>query len=456
MLLPVCSVGVIPVARELRRCGVAGGTVLGFVLAAPLLNPISFLYGLTLSEPLVIVTFTAASLVLALALGGLWERLDPAEAVTAEAGDEPLPAPGVKRLVAVVVGAAREACGPVLLFYLLAALGSGLLAVIPFGALQSSMHYGDRWAPVQMVGLALPAFNSPLNGMMKLGLMFDHGNSVAAAFVLFVLGLGVSFGLVAWVVGLYGVRRAAVWFGATVLAVLATGYALQAALPKPAREEHHTHAFDEFSNPFPPGTAEPAQVKAKVLQKAEGLELIAVPALAGFVLLGRLVRNRPGLDAWLVRAPAGGRTTGRYDVVLPGPVLGAAALLGLVAFSVAGAYTYYPPPDAALAEVYRLRADVSAALAGARGTDARAGQQKTQAIRDLEQMDLAVRKLMVGVYIRKTKLTPDQTKAAEELREKLENARDALLAGKPDEALALRPEIDAHFRALRAAYGPGE
>ena len=39
MLLPVRSLGVIPVARELRRCGVPGGTVLAFVLAAPLLNP---------------------------------------------------------------------------------------------------------------------------------------------------------------------------------------------------------------------------------------------------------------------------------------------------------------------------------------------------------------------------------------------------------------------------------
>ena len=45
MVLPVCSLGVIPVARELRRGGVPGGTVLAFVLTAPLLNPISFLYG---------------------------------------------------------------------------------------------------------------------------------------------------------------------------------------------------------------------------------------------------------------------------------------------------------------------------------------------------------------------------------------------------------------------------
>lgn len=103
MLLPVCSVGVIPVARELRRAGVPGGTTLAFVLVAPLLNPISFLYGLTLSEPVVILTFAAVSLVLALVVGAVWDRLFPTEPA-APAADEALPAPGLKRLLAVQAG----------------------------------------------------------------------------------------------------------------------------------------------------------------------------------------------------------------------------------------------------------------------------------------------------------------------------------------------------------------
>ena len=35
MLLPVCSLGVIPVVREMRRAGLPGGTILAFALAAP-------------------------------------------------------------------------------------------------------------------------------------------------------------------------------------------------------------------------------------------------------------------------------------------------------------------------------------------------------------------------------------------------------------------------------------
>jgi uncharacterized membrane protein YraQ (UPF0718 family) len=48
MLLPVCSLGVIPVIRELRRAGIRGGTILAFAMSGPLFNPLSLLYGLTL------------------------------------------------------------------------------------------------------------------------------------------------------------------------------------------------------------------------------------------------------------------------------------------------------------------------------------------------------------------------------------------------------------------------
>src|SRR5580704_15217691 len=73
-LLPVCSLGVLPIAREMRRAGVPSGTILAFVLAAPHINPLSLLYGLTLSEPLVIICFALGSLAVALTAGAAWDR----------------------------------------------------------------------------------------------------------------------------------------------------------------------------------------------------------------------------------------------------------------------------------------------------------------------------------------------------------------------------------------------
>jgi uncharacterized membrane protein YraQ (UPF0718 family) len=43
-MLPVRSLGVIPIAREMRRAGVSSGTILAFVLAAPQIDPVSLLY----------------------------------------------------------------------------------------------------------------------------------------------------------------------------------------------------------------------------------------------------------------------------------------------------------------------------------------------------------------------------------------------------------------------------
>ncbi len=461
MLLPVCSLGVIPVARELRRCGVSDGTVLAFVLAAPLLNPISFLYGLTLSEPVVILVFALGSLVLALLLGELWNYRYPAEPVpdgAPQPGDEPLPAYGVKRLVAVAETTAREATGPVLLYALVGVIGSGLMAaVLPFGSLQNGMKYADQTAPLQMAGIALPAFNSPLNGMMKLGLMFDHGNSVGAAFVLFVLGLGVNLGLVAWVLGTFGGRRGLSWFATCVLAVVLVGYAAQLVLSAPARLEDHTHAFDDYSNPFPVGTdATAGVVWDKIKQKAEVLELASIPLLGAFGLLGlafRRVRAKYDLEAWLTRQPEGERKVGKYDLIVPGPVLAAVALAGLVAFSAAGAYIYYPEPAEALEQMYRTRADVSSAVAGARNASADRARKRAEAVRELEQLDLAVRKLMVGTYIRRFALTAEQKEAADALREEIEEVRDELLTGDTEKAHArANAELGRAYAAVRAAF----
>ena len=77
MLLPVCSIGVIPVAYELRRAGLRGGSILAFALTAPLFNPLSLLYGLTLSTPFVILAFAFGSLIVVTVVGLLWDRFFP-------------------------------------------------------------------------------------------------------------------------------------------------------------------------------------------------------------------------------------------------------------------------------------------------------------------------------------------------------------------------------------------
>ena len=176
MLLPVCSLGVIPITREMRRAGVPSGTILAFVLAATHINPLSLLYGLTLSEPVVIICFAAGSLVIALSAGAVWEKFFARESDDAPAGDEPMPAPGLKRLAAVAVTAARESVNPTMGYILLAWVSTAIVAgSLTHGLLGTSMRHDDPTSPLLMTAIALPMYMGPLQGMMRLGLMFEDG-----------------------------------------------------------------------------------------------------------------------------------------------------------------------------------------------------------------------------------------------------------------------------------------
>lgn len=452
-LLPVCSLGVIPIAREMRRAGVPSGTILAFVLAAPHINPLSLLYGLTLSEPVVIVCFAAASLVIALSAGAVWEHFFADAADDVPPCDEPTPAPGPKRLAAVVVTAAREAVNPTMGYILLGWVFTGVVTgLLPHGCLGTSMRHDDPTAPALMTAIALPLYSGPLLGMMRLGLMFEHGNSVGAAFALFELGIGVNLGLIVWLAVLFGWKRVTLWFTLIALVTMGLGYAAETPLYFAKEEAGHTHAFDEWTSPFADGYgANWDTARGKLLQKVEVLEPVALSGLILLTLLGAalVTFDRTGrVERWLTAAPpASGRPPSVWNVYLPGPVLGLAALLGLVVFSVVALYVYYPAPKEAFDEIVRVRTEAVTAV--------RSGHTE-EAIRQIHHWDLLTRKLQVGVFIRTGTMDAETGAATEELRERLEDLRDAILANDLGKAKELLAPVEEAYRRCRDRYLPAE
>lgn len=117
------------------------------------------------------------------------------------------------------------------------------------------------------------------------------------------------------------------------------------------------------------------------------------PGLGGRGPVGRLATHDSGrTDSSRERRPAGGLTV----------------LLGLVVFSIAALFIYYPE----------------------------------EAIRQIQHWDLLTRKLQVGVFIRTGRLHPEVSKQTEDLRERLEELRDALLADNLNEAKAILPKLE--------------
>ncbi|MFO0865657.1 MAG: permease [Gemmataceae bacterium] len=421
MLLPVCSFGVIPVAQELRRAGVRPGTILAFALAAPLLNPISLLYGLTLPEPLILFSFVTASLMVSVLAGAIWSRWIDETAETLPETAEPMIRPGPKRLAAIACESAISASGPVLWYLAIGLLGIALLAlVIPMGSLQRTMQHGDPWAPLMMAGVGFPAFVSPMRAMMINGAMFEHGNSIGAAYVMLVVGAGTNLGLTAWTAAICGWQRTALWFALVLSLAVGFGYAMENPLYLAHHQEDHTHAFDGFTAPFLSGSGTWSAVVEKWSDGKHWLDfevvsLFTLAALVGAGVFLRAVGLVLLLRSWMqseTQAAANPRT---WNLPLSPRMLAVVALLGFVAFGIVGAFVYYPEPDVVYKDIAYARTEAWSAVRLNR---------KEDALKYLRRWDDLTRKLEVGIFLRTGTLSEALRAKGDALREAIESVAD--------------------------------
>ena len=445
MLLPVCSIGAILVARELRRIGISAGAVLAFAVSAPLFNPISLLYGLTLSHPLVILGFAGASMVVVMLTGMVHDRLWTRDAV--DPPPEPQTPPGWRRLAVMALAGCREATGPTLGLTAIAIAGVGLLtAMLPFGILQRSAKAFDPWAPPLMTAIGLPAYLTPTDVMMQVGSMFDHGNSVGAAYVLLSVGAGLNLGLVAWAYRSWGWRPATAWLGVLVGLVLTVAFVIERPLSfRDTPPEDHTHAFDTFCMPFPLDGARPVEQGGALLtDRVPAHEWTSLALLAAVLLTGLVIRRLDPTSTWETRlsdpATDSSQSPQGFDVVVPPRILGGLSVAGLILLSMAAAYLYYPPPQTCLEDLQFAEAEVhAAALAG----DQRRTEVWIVALEDL------IRRGEVGLWIRGLPVTSDVAAAAVAFRERVEAVEHAVLEHDHVDPELVRGELKSFISAGR-------
>jgi uncharacterized protein len=447
MLLPVCSLGAIPVIREMRRAGIRGGTILAFAMSGPLFNPLSLLYGLTLSEPIAILTFAGCSLVIVTIVGLIWDRLFPATALPVK--EEKEVAYGYRRMLAVATAAGREASSGSLLYILIGLTGVGLLgAFIPANSLQHTFNYDNPKAPLYMTVMAIPVYATPMLAMSQLGMMFQHANSIGAAFVLLVLGAGMNIGIMAWLYREYGVVRGTAWMALLLAIVLGLAYGLDKPLfPKDVEPANHTHAFDIYCSPFSgnAGMSLFEATKEKLRRDIVPYEWRPLWMFGLLILWGiglRLADRSERLERWLEAAPAK-QISGRGDIVVPGPVLGFLALAGMVALSVVGCFAYYPSPEECLQAMDDSRIG---ALSAAMVLD------HTETTYWAERYDDWTRKLEVGTYLRYGELSEYHRWKARLLREQLEILEHEVEDGEKEEVRSLIAHISRTHRRMARAF----
>ncbi|HEY1067892.1 MAG TPA: permease, partial [Pirellulales bacterium] len=398
MLLPGCSLGTIPIVKQLRASGIAVGTIFAFALSSPLFDPLSLLYGLTLSKPETIVAFAFFSLLVVTLTGSIFDWMFPD--TEHEEPEPPATPPGVKRLLAVLVVMARESVSGTAVLIGIGLLGTGLLsAALPPGSLQMTMAHDNPYSPLLMTSIAVPAYATPMTAMGQLGSMFQHGNSIGAAFILLIFGAGMNIGLFAWMVWNYGWKRSLVWMGLMLSIVLALSYGIERPFyPQDIEPANHTHAFDNYCQPFYAGSAPangyPAEILHRLWMDVKLHEWVGAALMLGLIALGgalRLLDRRWRIEDWLNQAKPITEEGMGWDRPVPRPVLVAAGVFVLIAASLVGCFVYYPSPADALEE---LRIANTEALSGA------TSGQKGQALHWIPICENWNRRLQVGAFLR--------------------------------------------------------
>lgn len=449
MLLPVCSLGALPVIRQLHKAGVPGGAILAFAIAAPLFNPISLLYGLSVGDPLVIFTFAALSLLIVTIVGVLVEKALPFPDRVAES--VPPVSYGLRRMLAVGVTASREAYSGLLGYILLGLLGSAVLSLfLPYGYLQTKAERSDVWAPLFMAVVSLPMYETPMTMIIKLGDMFQHGNSVGAAFSLMILGAGVNAGVYLWLWIHYGKLRTftcvAVLFGIVIgLSYLVDGPLTQ----KGVEAVGHTHAFDVYCSPFHPNDSVSLltvfeRIRSDLTQVQHFYKGVALGGMFLLIVAGWVLRpvRFPGLEGWLEEQVD---RTGTWDVELSPKVLGGVSILGLIALSVIGCYSYYPP----LEEVFEELKQAQTPLQSAGVTQDWDGVEYWVPI-----VDDWSRRVQVSAYLRGIPQTEEHAQKAQDYRELLDLLRHAAEDRDAEEGRKYGLALQKAHTEFRAAYFP--
>ena len=452
ILLPICSLGALPVARELQRAKVPSGTILSFVLVAPVLNPVSIIYGLSHIAVGTLGYFAIGTFVVSIGIGALWNRLISRKYDIQSTEKEKVPRYGFARLAIAGDAASRSLVGPAFIDYGLALLAVGFLgAFLPHGVLQTGLTRDNPLAPIVMGVVAIPCYVTPTDVMMHFGHIVQDGYSLGAAFALIILGAGANVGVANWLRRAYGGRAVALFVALLIGSTLVIGLTADRTIADgQATVADHTHAFDPFTrlHQIGPNQANISWVANRVekemrIDEKYGLGLLAIVVLAGTVLT--LLGERIDMSRFLVDKPEQilDGTNKKWDPVLSSNQLLCAGVFGVLAFAVLGLYMFYPTPDEVLDEITGIRVELYSAINEADLEETR---------RRSAQWKLRVEKLPTSLLIRSGDVSDSQRESVQEVLYGLKVIERTLVEGKHQEAKMLINFVESVHRKCRKEF----
>jgi hypothetical protein len=457
-LLPVGSLGMLPVVREMARARVPLANMVLLAVVAPLLSPLALVYGLTSVAGSTLGLLATAAVLVGL---GAWLLAPRHEGREGPSDPRPTATAPLRRSLNAGIAISRIASGMTLVDVLVA-LGLGAVAAMAFDTHDLTHHLtgASTWAGPIMAIVALPAYVSPNTGIMQMHGMEAMQFSLTAILTLHVFGVGQNVAALGWLGRRVGTARIACLLVAMLAICWGLGL-LGDALANPyaahLRHEHgpqHGHSHEhgagccggddvehnhslvtlgqwEYTN-FP----NPLHEAFRFMKPAERIPLIVFGAL---VLLGwalraariDLVGDRPGLDTAVHPR--------LWQRPIPGRWLGMIGGAGVCVSVVALVYVYYPPVDEILTQMRFVKANALVA--------ARLGQEAT-ALRELDYWEDQVGKLPMAAWLRGRRPPPEGRQAVDDFRRHAERLRQAMLDNRPsEERFRIGEDVEAaHLR----------
>jgi uncharacterized membrane protein YraQ (UPF0718 family) len=456
-LLPVCALGALPVARELRRARIPSGTVLTFLLAAPLFNPITLIYAISVVPLLTLFYFVCGTFVISVGIGGIWNTwINPAprnEGTTPlDPISEPLEQPAARsmlRLMVVGETTARGLSGAILVDCALVVLAMGLAgAFLPFGLFQAALARENPLSPLLTALVGVLLYVNPVEAVRVVGLTIRDGFSVGAAFSFLMIGAGSITAVVNGIRREIGWRRVSQFAGLLLLLTLAWAHAADLFLPRSAIAQSHTHAFDNLTrlSAAPHGLEKLATIVEEVWQRQPLERRIGLWALGGLAVASAILKLAGADPRRLLRMtcveqePA---AEARWNRALTPTQLTVAGLVGLCAALMGGLYVYYPPPDSIVGDLDNVRLDLDEAI--------RTKNQDEAEARIDEFRELAAR-LPVSVFLRKGSVVAAQRLRQGELIYSLDTLDEFVKENQFGEAKAALRFVMDSYRTCREEY----
>ncbi|MCH2202800.1 MAG: permease [Fuerstiella sp.] len=451
VLLPICSLGALPVARELRRAGIPSGTVLSFVLVAPVLNPVSIIYGLSHIEPVTLIYFAIGTFVVSTGIGMIWNWCVAGEKDVVPDSLEQAPRHSLHRVAVVGDTAARSLFGPVMVDYGLALLAVGFLgAFLPHGVLQTGMTRDNIFAPVIMGLVAIPVYVTPTDVMMHFGHIVRDGYSLGAAFALIVLGAGANVGVANWLRRDYGFRSLMLFVSLLIGSTLVIGFTADRTIVHgKATMEDHTHAFDSFTRLAKVSSDEAGLtwVVKKVRESIQKHEAAGIAEVVGLGLLGlifavgltlRLTGDRFSVEHMLKPGDdTDDKTAPSWDPTLTAKQLVLISAVGVGVLASIGLYVFYPDPGTLINEMQLIRVEAY---------DAVRAEDTDEFQRRIAQWRRQAEKLPASSLIRGQSMTDGMRETLSELLYGLKVLEGHMANRRFDDAKMMRMYLERLFR----------